>query len=333
MFLKTLSISEKVVSTVSQKLINSPVIPLDQRGKHHNRPHRIQREVLDCIKEHISMFNSVDSHYRRADSQKQYLESDLSISKMHRLYIEWVKDKTVCVKAKSATLRQYTDIFNTFNLSFFKPKKDLCDKRKQFKLANAEEKLILQSEHENHLKNKDIARDKKNYDKLQALNNNELCVAVFDLEKVLTTPQGEAGSFYYKRKCAVYNFTIYDIGNKQGYCYMWDESEGKRGSNDIGTCLLKFIESMKEKGYKEFSFYSDNCGGQNRNRFIYSMWEYASFTFKVKITHTFLERGHTQSEGDSMHSCVEHAKKGKSIYVPAHLDANTFANPREMLKS
>jgi len=46
------------------------------------------------------------------------------------------------------------------------------------------------------------------------------------------------------------------------------------------------------------------------------MWEYASFTFKVKITHTFLERGHTQSEGDSMHSCVEHAKKGKSIYVP-----------------
>jgi len=98
---------------------------------------------------------------------------------------------------------------------------------------------------------------------------------------------------------------------------MWDESQGKRGSNEIGTCLLKFIESMKEKGYKEFSFYSDNCGGQNRNRFIYSMWEYASITFKVKITHTFLERGHTQSEGDSMHSCVEHAKKGKVIYVPA----------------
>lgn len=196
MFLKTLSISERVVSTVSQKLMISPVIPFDQRGKHYTRPNRIQREVLDCIKEHISMFPSVDSHYRRADSQKQYLESDLSISKMHRLYIEWVKDKTVCVKAKSATLRQYTDIFNTFNLSFYKPKKDLCDKCDQFKLANAEEKLILQSEHENHLKNKDIARDKKNYDKLRAMNNHELCVAVFDLEKVLTTPQGEAGSFY-----------------------------------------------------------------------------------------------------------------------------------------
>lgn len=138
MFLKTLSISERVVSTVSQKLNKSPVISSDQRGKHLNRPHTIQREVLDCIKEHISMFPVVESHYRRADSQKQYLESDLSISKMHRLYIEWVKDKTVCVKAQNATLRQYTNIFNTFNLGFFKPKKDLCDKCEQFKLANTE---------------------------------------------------------------------------------------------------------------------------------------------------------------------------------------------------
>lgn len=42
---------------------------------------------------------------------------------MHRLFIEWVKDKTVCVNAQNATLRQYIDIFNTLNLSFFKPKK------------------------------------------------------------------------------------------------------------------------------------------------------------------------------------------------------------------
>lgn len=148
MFLYTLSISERVVSTVSQKLMISPMIPLEQRNIILDLIEF--REIkLDCMKEHISMFPSVDSHYRRADSKKQCWESDLSISKMHRLYIEWVKDKTACVKAKSATLRQYTDIFNTFNLSFYKPKKDLCDKCEQFKLASAEEKLILQSEHEN----------------------------------------------------------------------------------------------------------------------------------------------------------------------------------------
>lgn len=28
------------------------------------------------------------------------------------------------------------------------------------------------------------------------------------------------------------------------------------------------MKFMVEKGIKEFCFYSDNCGGQNRNRFI-----------------------------------------------------------------
>lgn len=317
MFLKTLAVSEKVISSIFKKLNKSSVISSDQRGKHLNRPHVISKEVKNCIEEHISMFPVVESHYTRANTQKKYLEADLSISKMHRFYMAWVKDKPVSFNAKNVTLRQYSDIFNTFNLSFFKPKKDLCDKCEQFKLASAEEKLILQPSHEEHLKNKDIARNKKNFDKERAAINPELCVAVFDLEKVLTTPQGKAGNYFYKKKFAVYNYTVYDIGNKLGYCYMWDESEGKRDSNEIGTCLLKLITLKVDEGLKEFSFYSDNCGGQNRNRFIFSMWEHAAFVYKIKITYKFLEKGHAQNEGDSMHSCVEHTKKGKSIYVPA----------------
>jgi len=184
--------------------------------------------------------------------------------------------------AQNATLRQYTDIFNnSFNLSFFKPKKDLCVECEKFRLASPEKKDLQKPIHAEHLKNKDIARDKKNNDKNRTVNEPELCVAIFDSQKVLTTPQSEASSFYYKRKFAVYNFTIFDIGKRSGYCYVWDESEAKRGSNEIATCLLKFMKCMVEKGIKEFCFYSDNCGGQNRNRYIFAMWEYAAFTLKV----------------------------------------------------
>lgn len=70
MFLKTFSISEKIVTNVSKKLAVSPVIPSDQRGLHKNRPHKISREVTDCIKQHISMFPVVDSHYSRKDSKR-----------------------------------------------------------------------------------------------------------------------------------------------------------------------------------------------------------------------------------------------------------------------
>jgi len=318
MFLKTIGISEKIVNNMGKKLAISPVLISDQRGTHRNRPHAIPREVTDCIKQHISMFPVVDSHYTRQNTQKQYLESDLSIAKMYRFYQEWVKEESINVMAQNATLRQYTDIFNnSFNLSFFKPKRDLCDECEKFRLASPEEKYLQETIHAEHLRNKDIARDKKNFDKNRTVNEPELCVAVFDLQKVLTTPQSEASSFYYKRKFAVYNFTIFDIGKKLGYCYVWNESEAKRGSNEIATCLLKFVKCMVEKGINEFCFYSDNCGGQNRNRFIFAMWEYAAFTFKVKITHRFLEKGHTQNEGDSMHACIENAHKGKLIYVPS----------------
>jgi len=117
---------------------------------------------------------------------------------MHRLYLEWAKtQKTISEKAQMVTLRQYTDIFNEyFNLSFFKPKKDLCDVCEQFKLATPEEKVLLNTSNEEHLKNKSIARDKKNIDKARAINEPEFCVAVFDLQKVLITPKSEVSSFY-----------------------------------------------------------------------------------------------------------------------------------------
>lgn len=316
MFTQTLSISDRVVTTVFKKLEKSHVISADARGKHNNRPNKIPEEVKKYIRMHILQFPVIESHYTRENSQRQYLQPDLSIAKMHRLYLQWIQDKIVSEPTQNATLRQYTDIFNDFNYSFFKPKKDMCDICEKYKLATPEEKNLQQLMYDEHQNNKIIAREKKKLDKLRANHDPAFCVAAFDLEKILVTPQGEVSNFFYKRKFAVYNFTVYDIGKKIGYCFMWDESQAKRGANEIATCLFMFLKIMVAKGVKEFSFYSDNCGGQNRNRFLFSMWEYASFTLKIEITHRFLEKGHTQNEGDSMHATIENAKKGKSIYVP-----------------
>jgi len=64
---------------MGKKLAISPILISDQRGTHSNRPFAIPREVKDCIKQHVSMFPVVDSHYTRQNTQKQYLESNLSI--------------------------------------------------------------------------------------------------------------------------------------------------------------------------------------------------------------------------------------------------------------
>lgn len=248
MFLRTFSISEKVVQTVSLKLQNSPAFMADRRGKHTSRPARISDEVKECINDHISSFPLVESHYTRERTKKKYLDSDLNISKMYRLYKEWVTEKVVCEDAKNATFRQYNDIFNNHsNISFFKPKSDLCDQCEKYKLSKTEEKVAQQTNYDQHLINKNIVRTIKNEDKERGLLDPKLCVACFDLQKVLTALQGESSSFYYKRKFATYNLTVYDIGKKLGYCFIWNESEAKRGANEIATCLLKFMTLLKHK--------------------------------------------------------------------------------------
>jgi type IV secretory pathway VirB4 component len=72
----------------------------------------------------------------------------------------------------------------------------------------------------------------------------------------------------------------------------------------------------------EIVLYSDNCCGQQKNRFFISMYMHIVTHFKIKsITHKFLITGHTQSEGDNVHWIIEKAVKrhlkSEAIYVPA----------------
>lgn len=316
MFLNTLSISETFVTTALKKVREGGSLESDMRGKHNTRPNKVDVDVKQSVRGHIKMFPLVPSHYIRKDSNKMYLEEGLSIQKMYRLYLEYAKDNTI---STVATSRQYRDIFNEeFNISFFKPKKDQCDVCCAYNnLTDSMKSPEVQKQYEDHIKNKTIARELKDADKLLAVDDKTLCVACFDLQKVLTTPQSNVSDFYYKSKYATYNFTIYDIGNNAGYCYVWHEQIAKRGPNEIGSCLWKFLALQKREGVKTLILYSDNCGGQNRNHYIFSMFAFAARFFQIDITHRFLEKGHTQNEGDSMHAVIENAKKRQSvIYVP-----------------
>lgn len=67
---------------------------------------------------------------------------------------------------------------------------------------------------------------------------------------------------------------------------------------------------------KDFRFWSDNCAGQNKNRIIIALCRHVAKKFGVTITHRFLEKGHTQNEGDSVHSVIERAREHKIINTP-----------------
>ena len=102
-----------------------------------------------------------------------------------------------------------------------------------------------------------------------------------------------------------------------GHCYVWCEKDGLRGSNEIGSCVYHYLESLHKEGIKKVILFSDACGGQNRNKNMLSMLWYARHKFSFdSIEHIFFVTGHSQNEGDSMHSTIERKSKKTPIYTP-----------------
>lgn len=100
---------------------------------------------------------------------------------------------------------------------------------------------------------------------------------------------------------------------------MWDETEGKKGGNEIGSSVLPFIAMNAKKGIKVIIFWSDNCSGQNKNKYLFLMYMYACARYGIKIIHRYMEKWHTMNEADSMHATIERAARYEKIYVPSDL--------------
>ena len=122
------------------------------------------------------------------------------------------------------------------------------------------------------------------------------------------------GTFFYKNKLSIYNFTVFTLSLLKGLCCLWNQTEAKRGSNEIATNIFLYIERMAKEGYERMSFYSDNCGGQNKNRNVFCMYTIAAKKWKVDISHRFFETGQTQNEADSMHARIEIEAARREIF-------------------
>jgi len=77
-------------------------------------------------------------------------------------------------------------------------------------------------------------------DKEKASTNSNFVTVTYDLQSVLQIPSSNVSPMYCSRKLCCYNFTVYKRAlPKKTYCYVWTEVHGKRGSNEIGSCLYR----------------------------------------------------------------------------------------------
>ncbi|KAL4153038.1 hypothetical protein QTP88_000871 [Uroleucon formosanum] len=223
----------------------------------------------------------------------------------------------------------YSKIFNEeYNINFFTPKKDQCELCTSFQNAVGEDKEKFREKYETHQREKELSRKEKDEDKKKS--NTNYIVSVYDLQAVLPAPRSNVSVFYYKSKLNSFNFTISELNTSQTECYFWHEGEGNRGVEEIASCVLmylqKTIKDREDNGCTDlldFVFYSDNCCGQQKNKYMIALYVYAVMKFPNinSITHKYLITGHTQNEGDCVHSTIEKQVKNSlkfgPIYVPS----------------
>lgn len=158
----------------------------------------------------------------------------------------------------------------------------------------------------------------KNKDRSEESN-----VFTVDLQAVLMAPKSQVSSLYYRTKLQVHNLVFYNLINKKGYCFLWNEAEGGVNAEEFASIWVYFIEnkilpSLSDNNNPiKIIFYSDGCTYQNRNCLMSNALLNTAIKHKIVIEQKILETGHTQMEADSVHSTIERAMRNKNVDVPS----------------
>lgn len=317
-FLNTLNISKTRIYYFFRKIqdpnTNVPRSPII--GKHKKKV--IPDEDKDKVRAHISSFPVIESHYCRADSRKKYLERDLNIQRMYDLYKTGVE--------KPVKFHLYKSIFNNeFNISFFKPKKDLCDKCEAFKV-NRNPNAAEIEKNEEHLRRKNIGKQERQRDREAYTKDETVGVICFDLENTFSIPKANISNFFYKMKLCCYNLTAYLDKTKIVYNAIWHEFICGRAGVHIANaiiCILKRVVHDNPK-LRKIIMWSDSCVPQNRNSILsFALQHFLSLPESGQlevIEQKFGEPGHGNiQEIDAAHSCIERYIKHLEIWSPLSL--------------
>lgn len=210
----------------------------DLRGKHSNRPNRINDSVKNAIRVHIEKLPKQESHYSRHRSEKLCLSPDLNIKKLFNLFVK--ENPNI-----DCTLRAYTDVFRgEFNIRFGLPRSDscgYCDRLYMQLVAcnNDDDRKKLQNESMKHHMSADAAYKTLKADTEKAKINKDYIVICTDLQQVLYCPTVSHSAVFYQRQFSTYNQAVHNVGSNKVFMFVWPENVAKRGSGEIYILFIK----------------------------------------------------------------------------------------------
>jgi hypothetical protein len=143
-----------------------------------------------------------------------------------------------------------------------------------------------------------------------------LSVLCFDLQ---SCPQSSISVFYYKKKLAIYNLTVCEVKDMEGYCLLWHEGIAGRRGNVIASALVTALEKIAQDrpNVKHIILWSDSCVAQNKNSHMSSaLLNFLKENPQITtIKQKFQEPGHScVQQVDSIHSVLDKRLKGQELH-------------------
>ncbi|CAG9773378.1 unnamed protein product [Ceutorhynchus assimilis] len=284
--------------------------PPDQRGRHLNRPHKIDDEVKQHVIAHINKFPAEMSHYsRNRNPNKKYLSPLLNLSKMYQLYLEECDQEKLPEKFR-VKKSSYSKLFVTkFNLSFGSPKSDTCS------ICDTGESK------EEHKENYIAAINALKMDREKAKTLDNIVYITIDMQQTMPLPKITTSKAFYLRQMWFYNFGIHVVTKtleNASFC-TWTEDIANRESSETCSSLLYYIEideTLRDKNH--LLIWSDSCAGQNKNFSMVCLYQYLILKGYFRcIDHKFPEVGHTYLDSDRDFGRIEKVlRKHDTVYVP-----------------
>nr|XP_022906884.1 uncharacterized protein LOC111418579 [Onthophagus taurus] len=266
-------------------------------------------------------FQPRQSHYSRRDNPNRYfLPEGLTVKDMHKMFVGEYKIN-ISYKIYWITFKR------ELNIKFGFPRSDTCAQCDIFqqklndKTLTAEELTKLTTERELHLRKADAFFELRRKYKAQAEAGEIECLS-FDFMQNLPMPYIPSNPVFYARQLWYYLFGIHNLGSKKVTMYTYHEGVGKKGSNDMTSMLLHYINS-NEFTFKRLVLISDGCPGQNKNHVMVYFLYFLVHVLKVftSILYIFPVRGHSYLPSDQDFALIEKKKRRmERVEVPEQWD-------------
>lgn len=83
-------------------------------------------------------------------------------------------------------------------------------------------------------------------EKVKSKTDISLVCTSFDLQKFLNILMEIVGFYFILGNILYITKRFYESGTRNGYCFVWGEQDGLRGSKQICTTLIKYLTVVEE---------------------------------------------------------------------------------------